>query len=177
VIYIYRGSGVHIFQADIQLARFPLFYSFFFYMGRNDAVERYAKISHVSLERCILWNDDKMINLCSLMRCFSYDASVMHFTMPALFILKSGDNKSPCATWQILKIGKSLSALLMNSSQRTENYNENLSAVGRRNNVKPRVYRRDWQSNSYLVFRNIFIQCLLQNFTERIKITDQCVRE
>lgn len=117
------------FPSGYTACSFSTFLFFFFYMGRNDAVERYAKISHVSLERCILWNDDKMINLCSLMRCFSYDASVMHFTMPALFILKSGDNKLPCATWQILKIGKSLSALLMNSFQRTENYNENLSVV------------------------------------------------
>lgn len=108
VIYIYRGSRVYIFRADIQLFHFfP-----FFYMGRNDAVEHCAKISHVSLERCILWNDDKMINLCSLMRYFSYDASVMYFTMPVRFILKSGDNKLPCATWQKLKIGESLSALL-----------------------------------------------------------------
>lgn len=99
-LYLSRVSSSY-FPSGYTACSFSTFFLFFFYMGRNDAVEHCAKISHVSLERCILWHDNKMINLCSLMRCFSYDASVMHFTMPAPFILKSGDNKSPCATWQI----------------------------------------------------------------------------
>lgn len=148
-----------IFSVRIySLLVFHFFILFFFYIGRNDAVEHYAKISHVSLERCILWNDDKMINLCSLMRCFSYDASVMHFTTPALFILKSGDNKSPCATWQILKIGKSLSALpkKANSFQRTEKLKWKALVV-RTVYVKPRVSRLTIE----LVFRVLKHFCLM----------------
>ena len=93
-LYLSRVSSSY-FPNGYAACSFSTFFSFF-YMNRNDAEEHCAKISHVSLERCILWNDHKMVNLCSLMRCFSYDVTVMHFTMPAPFILKSGDNKSLC---------------------------------------------------------------------------------
>lgn len=133
-------------------------------MSRNDAEEHCAKISHVSLERCILWNDDKMVNLCSLMRCFSYDVTVMHFTMPAPFILKSGDNKSPCATWQILKISKSLSTLLKSVNvPTTGNLNENLSWKQEQCMHELLV---SWQSNLNLMFWNILVLYLLQDFTK-----------
>lgn len=68
VNYIYRGSRVHIFRADIQFARFP---SFFFYIDRNDAVEPPRQdFSRVIGALHLVWNDDKMINLCSFMRYF-----------------------------------------------------------------------------------------------------------
>lgn len=113
-------SWVHIFQADIYVAcsfsifSFVLSLSFFFlYVDRNDATELNAKISHVSLERCILWNGDKIINLCSFMRYYSSYTGVMHW--PALSSCRSywnGEtiNRYVALPW-LLKISVSLSIL------------------------------------------------------------------
>lgn len=88
VIYIYRGSRVHIFRADIQFARFPAF--FFFYIDHNDAVEpRRQDFSRVIGAVHLVWNDDKMINLCSFMRYFGQRNALRDPLVPI------GDNKSP----------------------------------------------------------------------------------